>query len=293
MQNLEQLQLFTETLPEALKANAQALLSEITTPVEGIGDDPVPWRPGFLKLVQGTTDRGSLPKGTSIGDFVLGEKKLEQPLKFIPIRIWDSRQYWDPDQNNAKMLCSSPDAKFGMMGRECRGCPHSEWKDEGGVDCTKTKSVMAMSADMSSVFTINFSKSNYKVGMELEALMKRAAVVPYARTYGLTSATSSTAKNVENYKIEVLDEKLRRTPEELIPFLKELFTIITNDRKASVEGFYKIAYDRRDKLVLENAAAALAISNEAGALGGTEEALVVSETPTKANVSSMAKNYSV
>lgn len=288
MQNIQLLNTQAESLPSPFKENALALLQEINTPIEGIGDDPVPWKPGFLRLVQGTTDRGSLPKGTSIGDFVLGEKKLEQPLRFIPIRIWESRQYWDPDQTNNKMLCWSPDAKFGQIGRECRGCPHSEWKEEGGSDCTKTKSVMAISSDLSAIFTVNFSKSNYKIGLELEGLMKRAAVAPYFRTYGLTSATSSTAKNVENYKIEVLEEKLRKTPEEIVPFLKELFTMVSSDRKDSVEAFYKIAFERRDRLALEGGPAAPALTNDATTTIAVEE-----KGEKAASVSPMTKNYSV
>jgi hypothetical protein len=281
MDNLDDLKAMAANLPDDVRENALTLLEEMGTPVEGIGDDPTPWRPNFLRLVQGTTDRGSLPKGTSIGDFVLGERKIEQPLKFIPIRIWDARQYWDPDQTNNKMLCWSPDAKFGHIGRECKGCPHAEWKEGVGNDCGKTKSVLALASDFSAIFTIQFSKSNFKIGTELEGLMKRAAVAPYNRTYGLRSATSTTAKNVENYKIEVLDEKLRRTPAENIPFLKELFNRASVDRKAMLESFYEVATAKRDAL-------ALAAPKEETNLQ-LETTLVVETAP--AAVSSAAKNY--
>jgi hypothetical protein len=292
MENLQTLSTLAESLPETVRGNALSLLEEINTPIEGIGDEPKAWKPSFLRLVQGTTDRGSLPKGTAIGDFVLGEKKLEQPLKFIPIRIWDSRQFWDPDQTNNKMLCWSPDAKFGQIGRECRGCPHAEWKEGEGSECTKTKSVMAISADLSTIFVINFSKSNFKIGLELEKLMERAAVAPYFRTYGLTSATSSTAKNVENYKIEALDEKLRRTPEDIIPFLRELFKRVSEDRKASVEAFYKASYDRRDRLALENGGKAPMAIENSGASETTTTIAVVEEA-SKSTTSSMAAKYTV
>lgn len=285
MQNVEELKPLAEALPETVRGNALDLLNEMGTPIEGIGDDPVAWKPNFLRLVQGTTDRGSLPKGTSIGDFVLGEKKLEQPLKFIPLRIWDTRQYWDPDQTNNKMLCWSPDAKFGQIGRECRGCPHAEWREEGGSDCGKSKSMLAISADMGSIFTVNFSKSNYKIGLELEGLMKRAAVSPYLRLYGLSTSTSTTAKNVENFKIEVLDEKTRRTPPEFVPFLKALFDSASSDRKASLEGFYKVATLRRDQLALENA-------KEASDVKALTSDIVVEQT-AETTVSPLAKGYSV
>lgn len=289
MENIEKLAELAAALPEAFKKSASQLIEEMSTPLEGIGDEPVAWRPNFLRLVQGTTDRGSIPKGTSIGDFVLGERKLEQPLRFIPIRIWDSRQYWDPDQTNSKMLCWSPDAKFGHIGRECKGCPHAEWREEGGSDCGKSKSVLAISANLDAIFTVNFSKSNFKIGVELEGLMKRAAVAPYNRVYGLASATSSTAKNIENFKIEVLDEKLRRTSEELLPFLKELFAQVTADRKSTLEVFYEGALRKRDQLLLEAAAnpKVETLTDQSG--DKVADATVIVETPSGEAVSTAMK----
>ena len=292
MQNVQDLQAALDSLDpkavgEEVMANAQNLLNEMGTTIDGIGDDPVEWRPPFLRLVQGTSDRGSLPKGAAIGDFVIGEKKLEQPHKFIPIRLWDSRQRWDPDQTNNKVLCRSMDAKVGSFGQECRTCPYQVWKDGEGTECTKSKTGLFMSADLSRLYMIQFSKSNYKIGMELEQLMKRAAVLPYFRTYGLTSATSSTAKNVENFKIEVLDEKLRRTPETIIPFLKALFDQIGKDRRAALELFYENAA-RNKKLALEEGTAVPALEGPASDSGGSVKVEV--ET---SSVSPMAKSYSV
>jgi len=285
MNNLETLTSAAEALPEGIKENALKLIEEMGTPIEGIGDTPTQWKPGFLRLVQGTTDRTSLPKGTSIGDFVLGETKLEQPLKFIPIRIWDTRQYWDPDQTNNKMLCWSPDAKMGQIGRECYSCEHAKWVEGVGSDCGKSKSVLAISSDLKSIFLIQFSKSNFKIGNELEGLMKRAGVLPYQRIYGLTSATSSTAKNVENFKVQVLDEKDRKTPAELLPFLKELFSAVSEDRKKTIEIFYKNATERRDRLALSNNST----ESDTPAL----ESNVVVDEVKASEVSNLAKNYSL
>jgi hypothetical protein len=285
MENTEKLIELAQALPDDLKENALRLIEEMSTPVEGIGDNPTPWKPGFLRLVQGTTDRSSLPKGTAIGDFVLGERKLEQPLKFIPFRIWDTRQYWDPDQTNNKMLCWSPDAKLGQIGRDCYGCPHAKWVENVGSDCGKSKSVLAISSDFTSVFLIQFSKSNFKIGNELESAMKKAGVSPYLRIYGLSSATSSTAKNVENFKIQILDEKDRKTPEALVPFLKEMFNAVSDDRKKMIEIFYKNAAEKREQL---------ALSNKTGDEKPLELETTVSVEEVKSSeVSGLAKNYSL
>lgn len=287
MENLENLMSLAKELPKEVVENAVALVTEMGSTIEGIGDEPIAWKPGFLRLVQGTTDRSSIPRDARIGDLVIGEHKLDAPFKFIPFRIWTGRQYWDPDQTNNKMLCWSPDAKLGFIGRECKGCPHAEWKEEGGSDCSKNIGVMAISADLTRVFTVTFAKSNYKVGLELEGLMKKAGVAPYARVYGLGSATSATAKNVENFKIEVLDDKSRRTPEAYLPFLKELFDRITADRKSMIDAFYEGALKRKDQLAIAGGEQQALISNNAG------ESNVTIEDDAGDKKSPLAKSYSI
>lgn len=287
MENIVNLKAKIDTLPSTVKANAAKLVEEMSTVIEGIGDETVAWKPAFLKLVQGTTDRGSIPKGTAIGDFVLGEEKIEQPLKFIPIRIWDARQYWDPDQTSNKMLCWSPDAKQGSMFGECKTCEHGKWVENEGSACGKIKSVLAISADLSKVFIINFAKSNYKIGMELKSLMEKAMTHSYMRVYGLSSSTSTTSKNVENYKIEVLDDKQRRTPTEYVEFLRELFDIVSGDRKTMLDAFYQNARARQERLALSGNAP-VAIENKS-----TEDVAEVKVIENKSAVSELAKGYTV
>lgn len=291
MQNLNKLAELSAALPDAVKKNAMALIEEMSTTVEGIGDDPVAWKPGFLKLVQGTTDRGSIPRGTAIGDFVLGEERLEKPLKFIPIRIWDSRQYWDPDQTSNKMICWSPDGKLGSMFGECRTCAHKDWVEGEGSACGKSKTALVLDSEMKKVFTVQFSKSNYKVGMELENTLKKAGSFPYTRIYGLNSTTSSTAKNVEMYKIEVLDDKLRKTPEDYLDFLKELFNIVSTDRKTMLDAFYENSKKRAERLALEGNQPAMLESSVAEKPSGDSEVSVAVEP--KAKVSNDAKKYTI
>lgn len=294
MQTLDTLKAQAATLPESVRANALKLIDVMGTPVEGIGDEPTPWKPPFLRLVQGTTDRGSIPKGTGIGEFVLGEEKLEQPLHFVPIRIWDSRQYWDPDQTSNKILCSSPDAKVGYAFGECKTCPHAVWKEGEGSDCGKGKNVIAITSDLSRIFTVGFYKSNFKIGTELEGYLKKAAVNTYARTYGLSSATNSTAKAVENYKIEVLDDKARRTPEEHLPFLRELFTMVSADRKSNLDVFYENMARKRDLQALAvNAAPTLENSTVTTVEPAEATVTEVKATVNKGAVNSMAKGYTV
>jgi hypothetical protein len=246
MNNLDSLKKLANDLPEPYKANALNLLERMGTVIEGIGDKPIPWRRPLLRLVQGTTDRGSIPKGTGIGDILVGENKLEQPVKFIPLRAWGGRQYWNPDPNESNLLCSSPDGKVGYTYGNCQKCPHGVFqKETNRSDCAKTKNIMAITDDLSEVFEVVFSKTNYVVGMEVETLMKKAGVAPYRRKYGIKSKTNAKYKNVENYAVEILDDKNRTTDEALIPFLTELFNIIGGERKEYIDNFYELVNTRQ------------------------------------------------
>lgn len=290
MKNLEQLKELAATLPEAVKDNALNLVTRMGEVIEGIGDNGQEWRPSFLRLVQGTTDRSSIPKGTAIGDMVIGEKRIEGPLHFIPFRMWQGRQYWDPDQTNAKMLCQSPDAKLGYVGIECRTCPFSQWVEGEGSACGKIHTVISITADLSDIFLTNYSKSGYKVGTELEGLLKKAGVSPYHRTYGLSSATSATAKNVEVYKLEVLDPTKRNTPKEYLPFLKVLFDNISSDRKDMLSAFYEGAARRKELgVTIPGLAAPAAAADTVLAVENATTTEVVEE----AKVSSSAMKYNL
>ena len=282
MNNLDNLKALAANLPTGYKEHAEALLERMGEVIEGIGDEPIVWKPNMLRLVQGTTDRGSIPKGTTIGDFVLGEARVERPLKFIPIIVWDGRQYWSPDQNENKMLCSSPDAKLGYIGANCNSCPHSAWnEEEKKSECGKVKQALVIAEDFSDIFQVNFAKTNYSTGMELMSLMKKAGVAPYRRIYSIDSKTNSKNKNVENFEVRPADD--RNVKPEMLEFLGELFRTVQADRKAHLESFYAMIEDRRQKGQLqalaapESADATIALPNEADG----------------AEVSDLAKNYQI
>lgn len=285
--NLEKLKAIAEKLPKEYKDNAVSLLERMEEVVEGIGDEPVRWKPSMLKLVQGTTDRGSIPKGTAIGEFVLGEAKVEQPLKYIPLRIWEGRQYWSPDQNENKLLCSSPDGKLGYIGSYCNQCPHAKFDEEARKsDCGKTQNVIAILPDLSDIFIVGFAKTNYKVGLELKTAATKAKVALYRRVYALTSETNKQYKNVENYAFETLDDTAKVVPDVLLEFLKELFEVISQDRKDSVDKFHETVLARKAA-----APALQAPAEDSNTVLLTDES--GTESSGESTVSDLAKNYQV
>jgi hypothetical protein len=244
--NLEKLNLLAADLPDDYKTKALALVTRMGETIEGIGDEPVKWRPSTVKLVQATSDRSKLPKGAQMGDIIIGESVIQTPAAVIPLRSWDARQYWSPDQNEAKMFCSSPDADLGYIGLKCRECPHSKFDEEAKkIDCNKIKVVMVVAADLSDIFLINFAKTSYKIGNDWQMMQKKAGVATYRRIYGLKSETSKAYKNVETIAIETYDDDKRNTPESILVFLKELFDQVGTDRKEHLDDFHKIVLSRK------------------------------------------------
>ena len=287
--NLEKLAALAANLPEDVRGNAQDLITRMGEVIEGISDRDVTWRPQTLKLIQAMSDRSKLPKGANIGDMLLGEDVVQQPLDVIVLRAWEARQYWSPDQNEAKMLCSSPDAVLGYIGLECKACPHSKYDEETKkTECNKIKVFMVAKRDLSDVFLIQFAKTGFKIGGDWQQMMKKAGVATYRRVYSLKSVASKEYKNVENIGVETHEGDKRDTPKEYIEFLTELFNQVGEDRKQSVTEFHKIILSRKtDPQLTSNAGA----DSEMVLIPDTSTAPATEDAP--AGKSKLAKNYVV
>lgn len=244
MQNLEKLTELANALEGDLKSNASDLVERMGTVIEGIGDKPLEWRPGIMKQVQGTSDRGKLPRGATIGSFVLGEEILDQPTEVIVLQSFLQRQMWDPNPENAKMLCSSPDGTVGYQFGDCRACPHQKFDTETNRSaCNKTVTFLVATKDLKNVFTINFSKTNYMNGVDFQGLMKKAGVAPYKRVYRLSSVTSTKSKNVELIKAEPVNgEKVEGT---VMAFVEELHNRSKEDRKEMLVKFHETVKNKQ------------------------------------------------
>lgn len=295
MQNLEKLAELAAQLPEAVRDNAVNLVERMGEVIEGISDKPLEWRPGNLKLVQGTSDRSKLPKGANIGALVLGEEILETPFPVIPIRAFTSRQKWNPNPDIQQVECQSPDGEVGFKYGDCRSCVHSKFDEAAGkTACNKTITVLQISSDLSQIFTSNFAKSNYSKGTDWQKAMKTAGVAPYKRTYKLRSETSSKSKNVELLFAEAFAGN--QTDKAYIPFLDELSRISGEDRRTQLLGF-------REYLAKRAAGGAAQLENhleddtvvllDAHTEGGAEEIKVVEEVAasTATTASSSGTKY--
>lgn len=237
-----------EGLTGAHRQNALDLVERMESTIEGIGDRERGWAPPFLKLIQPTT--GDVPDGASAGSLVVGDevllKKKGDALTLIPLRVWDSRQYWDPDPNNAQQLCNSPDAKTGYTYGNCFQCPYGKWVDDKPAPCGKSKSFLAITSDFAHIVQINFAKSNFKFGKDWEGLLKRASVSPYRRAYAMTTEKAAKAPT---YNMKVAPADVRPEPEHL-DFLQALFAKIGDDRKAMLDNFYEGVAARKERKAL-------------------------------------------
>jgi hypothetical protein len=292
--NLDKLTALAAALPETHRAAAQELITRMGTVIEGIGDEGVSWRPQTARLVQGTSDSSKLPDGAKIGSMLLGEAILPQSTKVIVLRSWDARQYWSPDQTEAKMLCSSPDAQLGYIGKECKQCEHSKFDEEANkIDCNKIKVVMVVAADLSDIFLLNFAKTGYKIGNEWQGLMKKAGVAPYRRIYGIKSSVGKQFKNVAQFDIETYDDDaVRVTPAGILEFVTELFTQVGADRKEMVDNFHKMIFTRKENPAL-TAASNGGADSEVVLVGTNVNEKTADAVEGEKKTSSLASKYSV
>ena len=280
-QRLEKLAELAKAVPASHKQAATSLVERMGEVIEGLSDEPMEWRPTTLKLVQATSDRSKLPKGATIGSLVLGEEIQTPPIKVIPLRAYTTRQYWNPDQTTATMICSSPDAKTGFRYGSCKTCPHSKFDEEAKrSDCNKTLTFIAVKEDLSNVFLINFSKTNYANGIDWQGLMKKAGVSPYKRVYSLTPETSSKAKNVEVLKAQPIMENGApvAVDAKVMPFVEELFRLATKDRDTSLKQFQEYLINKKD-------ASVLMLDNQADEGGGTVTLITASEAAASSEAS--------
>jgi len=249
-EKLKKLAELATTLPEAYKDNATALVERMGEVISGLSDTDIVWKPSTLTLVQAISDYSKLPKGVTRGSLVLGESILDTPIKVIPLMTYTTRQKWSEDLDNNRPTCSSPDGDKGFRYGDCRACPHSKFDEEAKKSaCNKTITVLTITEDLSQVFLINFSKTNYSSGMDWLSLMKKAGVHPYKRVYDLSSGTSSKTKNVEVIKVEPTTPD-NKVGAEVLPFIEELFTQCRTDRKEVLVKFHEYLNSKKDASVL-------------------------------------------
>lgn len=220
---------------EVLKGNALALIRAMTTERTSIGDKIIRWSPSQLRIVQGTTNTDNIDGKVTLGDIVLGSVPAANPLRVYILRSWDSRALWDQDLNRPNVICSSPDGKKGWKFGDCRSCENSKFQGEVPSLCRQQKTFLAITEDLTEIIRIDLSRTQLKIGAELEKRLSKMATMPFERVFELKSRRNEKNKNIYNLDPIRTDDY---SPAETTGFLNTVFDLFAERRREELTSFY-------------------------------------------------------
>lgn len=220
---------------EGLRANALNLIKAMTTERTSIGDKIIRWSPSQLRIVQGTTNTDNIDGKVTLGDIVLGSVPAANPLRVYILRSWDSRALWDQDLNRPNVICSSPDGKKGWKFGDCRSCENSKFQGDVPSLCRQQKTFLAITEDLTEIIRIDLSRTQLKIGAELEKRLSKMATMPFERVFELKSRRNEKNKNIYNLDPIRTDDY---SPAETTGFLNTVFDLFAERRREELTSFY-------------------------------------------------------
>lgn len=262
----EELKYFTElatAIPdEAKRANALALLERMSTCIEGVGDRPITWLPTQIKILQNMSNMDNItaddPRAVAAGAIVANNHVLPQGTKVIPLMFWNGRSFWDPDPNNNRKLCSSPDAKMGWAHGNCFECVYSKAAEGEQIPpCTKEFVFLVIAEDLSDIYRVTFAKSQYRNGMDWSKEITASRTHPYKRIYSLVTEASEKKKTIKVLRAKMEDVRTATFAPEVTAFLEAMFKKQLNDRKNYLESYHAYVENRIRMVNAEGAERAL------------------------------------
>ena len=222
-------------LPETLRANAQALFKEMTEVRVGLGDRETRWSPTPLRIVQAMTNTDAIEGDAKKGAIVLGAAVSKTPVRVHILRVWDSRALWNADLTNPSIVCQSPDGKTGWRFGSCKECDNSKFHDDTPPACRQQKTFLAITEDLRHIIRIDLSRTQLRIGMDLEKRLNKMSGIPFERVFELKSK-----KHDKNQAVYVLDPV--RTDDysapEVSAFLDAIFTLFAERRREEIQAFY-------------------------------------------------------
>jgi hypothetical protein len=226
MENLKQ---FAIELPNHHRDNATALLNKMAHVhvIEGLGDDPekAEWQPRNLKLVQALSDRSKFQKGTPNGALVLGGAVQEQPMRVIPLLVWNTRYMQFTDQNETNFICASPDGKASYSGVVCNTCPHYKCNENSKKSvCSASYEFLVIKSNLTDIFKIIFTKSSYRIGRSWKDNIKKDGRQMFDRQYSLRTETNAKSNHAISFRYYC------EVPEEIKKFVQAVSNHYIHDR---------------------------------------------------------------
>ncbi|HET8686253.1 MAG TPA: hypothetical protein VFM18_06265 [Methanosarcina sp.] len=234
---------------EAKKANALALLERMATCIEGVGDRPITWLPTQIKILQNMSNMDNIsaddPRAVTAGAIVANNFVLPQGIKVIPLMFWNGRSLWDPDPNNSRKLCSSPDSKIGWAHGSCYECAFSKAPDGEQIPpCSKEFVFLVIAEDLSDIYRVTFAKSQYRNGMDWSKEVIASRTHPHKRIYSLVTEASEKKKTIKVLKAKMEDVRTANFTPDVMAFLDAMSKKQLADRKNYLEDYHNYVNKR-------------------------------------------------
>lgn len=223
-------------LPEPLRTNAQTLFKEMTEVRVGLGDRETRWSPTPLRIVQAMTNTDAIEGDAKKGSIVLGATVSKTPVRVHILRVWDSRALWNADLTNPSIVCQSPDGKTGWRFGSCKECDNGKFHDDTPPACRQQKTFLSITEDLRHIIRIDLSRTQLRIGMDLEKRLNKMSGIPFERVFELKSK-----KHDKNQAVYVLDPV--RTDDysspEVSAFLDAIFALFAERRREELAMFYE------------------------------------------------------
>lgn len=215
-----------------------ASLMRIANPVvRGREERNTAWTVPQVKTVYGTTRDSSKPANAQLGDiYTTDGRHHPDGIVFTPLYIFDSHRMFT--QGQQAPMCSSPDGKLGSNFGPCNQCPHLPLvKNNRGehTECDAGLVVIGLT-DKWQIYRIDFFKTSYKAGTNVDKLSSRQADL-WERWFKLTTQPQSrNGYDYHIYKTELTGNDVD------LPTVgaaaEELYRFIRDERAAMLKEFY-------------------------------------------------------
>jgi hypothetical protein len=163
-------------LSDDQKKALRSLYAQLNPQTEGIEDDEdsegasitIP----HLKIKQAMTRDPGCPADCQEGDLYVTGRRLENPLKVVPIYMWTSNVMFEEDSGASGTECYSLDAKTGSLYGKCTECDHKPWRGGQRQRCMRTLNAIVLLQDLSGIAHVRFSKTSEPAGKMMRNLAK-------------------------------------------------------------------------------------------------------------------------
>lgn len=241
------LQVIAEMLTDtSLAAGTRSKLEQLfatANPVKpGMEEINRNWEVPRLNICQPTTRRAEKPDAAKAGDLYASTGAIiEKPFPFIPLMFFD--EHVNFPQGSKAPDCKAPDAKFGSPRNIlCVQCPDLPFgKQNGGngdqkkTDCFSQYVVIALTADLQSLYAIPFAKTSRTAG---NALVRMAYAQPYPWKQSYLLDTEKKTGEQGLYFIAKISAVGKDNGDEAQKIAKAFSELYSASRKKALAEFY-------------------------------------------------------